>query len=84
MKEFEDLILKFKEGNLYRSIIKDIEKPLIEWALKKTKGNQIKAARILGINRNTLRYKIRNLGIKKSNEAQTYGANEVSEHKFVG
>ncbi len=41
-----------------------VEKPLIEWVLAKTGGNQIKAADVLGINRNTLRTKIRQLGIE--------------------
>ena len=49
---------------LYKFIIEAAEKPLIERILVKTEGNQLKAARILGINRNTLRAKIRKLGIK--------------------
>jgi two-component system nitrogen regulation response regulator GlnG len=53
-----------KEHNLYRFIIKTAEKPLIESVLLRTEGNQLKAARILGINRNTLRSKIRKLGIQ--------------------
>jgi two-component system nitrogen regulation response regulator GlnG len=40
-----------------------IEKPLIERALERTYGNQLKAAKILGINRNTIRTKIKKLGI---------------------
>ncbi|MFZ5800796.1 MAG: helix-turn-helix domain-containing protein [Candidatus Omnitrophota bacterium] len=47
----------------YRDIIRAIEKPLLEEALAEAKGNQLKAAKILGINRNTLRTKIRKLGI---------------------
>ncbi|HUR71742.1 MAG TPA: helix-turn-helix domain-containing protein, partial [Candidatus Limnocylindrales bacterium] len=50
--------------NLYSLVIERIERPLIELTLKKTKGNQIKAAEILGINRNTLRKKISDLGIE--------------------
>jgi len=61
--ELEDTLFKDKEGVIYKSIIEIIEKPLIEHALERTEGNQIKAARILGINRNTMRAKIRKLGI---------------------
>ena len=40
-----------------------LEKPLFEEALAQTRGNQIKAAALLGLNRNTLRSKLRQLGI---------------------
>ena len=53
-----------RESNLYRFIIEAAEKPLIKHVLQKTEGNQLAAARILGINRNTLRSKIKKLGIK--------------------
>jgi two-component system nitrogen regulation response regulator GlnG len=51
------------EAELYKSVIQAIEKPLIENTLERTAGNQLKAARILGINRNTIRSKIKKLGI---------------------
>jgi len=41
-----------------------VEKPLITHVLRKTEGNQVRAASLLGINRNTLRKKIKELGIK--------------------
>lgn len=59
----DDSINKEREGTLYKSIIRAIEKPLIENTLERTAGNQLKAARILGINRNTMRSKIKKLGI---------------------
>jgi two-component system nitrogen regulation response regulator GlnG len=49
--------------NLYSLVIERVERPLIELTLKATRGNQIRAAQILGINRNTLRKKITNLRI---------------------
>lgn len=49
---------------LYRRIVNTVEKKLIESILEKTEGNQVQAAEILGINRNTLRNKIRKLGIR--------------------
>jgi len=49
---------------LYGRILKKIELPLITAALVATRGNQIRAADLLGLNRNTLRKKVRDLGIK--------------------
>jgi two-component system, NtrC family, nitrogen regulation response regulator GlnG len=48
---------------LYDRILPLIEKPLIEMTMRSTGGNQVKAAFVLGINRNTLRKKISELGI---------------------
>jgi DNA-binding protein Fis len=39
-------------------VVQQVEKPLIEYVLTKTEGNQTKTANMLGINRNTLRKKI--------------------------
>jgi two-component system nitrogen regulation response regulator GlnG len=49
---------------LYHRILRDVETPLIGAALAATRGNQIKAAELLGVNRNTLRKKIRDLDIQ--------------------
>ena len=49
---------------LYDRVLAEVERPLIQQALTATKGNQIRAAAILGINRNTLRKKIQTLGIR--------------------
>jgi two-component system nitrogen regulation response regulator GlnG len=49
---------------LYNRVLKEIEKPLILQSLFATNGNQIKAAKLLGLNRNTLRKKIRELDIQ--------------------
>ena len=46
-------------GHLHELVITGIEKPLLEMVLKETNGNQTQAANILGINRNTLRKKIK-------------------------
>ncbi|MET0514308.1 MAG: helix-turn-helix domain-containing protein [Nitrospiraceae bacterium] len=49
--------------NLHPMLISAVERPLITLALKETKGNQIQAAELLGLNRNTLRRKIQDLHI---------------------
>ncbi len=51
------------ESGLYERIVREIERPLIQHCLAATNGNQIKSAEILGLNRNTLRKKIRYLEI---------------------
>ena len=54
--------LAAEEDELYRVVIERVERPMIEAVLEHTGGNQIKAAGLLGINRNTLRKKISELG----------------------
>jgi two-component system nitrogen regulation response regulator GlnG len=44
--------------------LREIEYPVISAALSATRGNQIKAAELLGLNRNTLRKKVRDLDIR--------------------
>lgn len=50
-------------SGLYERVIREVERPLITRTLRATRGNQIKAAEVLGLNRNTLRKKIRELDI---------------------
>jgi two-component system nitrogen regulation response regulator GlnG len=58
----------FEDGlppaGLYHRILREIEYPLLSAALAATRGNQIRAADLLGLNRNTLRKKIRDLDIQ--------------------
>ncbi|WIM13912.1 nitrogen regulation protein NR(I) [Enhydrobacter sp.] len=48
---------------MYDRIISEVERPLISLALWATRGNQLRAARLLGLNRNTLRKKIKDLDV---------------------
>ena len=48
---------------LYDRVLRELERPLITLTLVATRGNQVKAAEVLGLNRNTLRKKIRELDI---------------------
>ena len=60
-----DLIAGAEEegSSVYASVIDQVERPLIRLALSVTAGNKVKAAQLLGMNRNTLRAKINGLGI---------------------
>ncbi|PTN11743.1 helix-turn-helix domain-containing protein [Nitrosomonas aestuarii] len=49
---------------IHEMVIRSVEKPLIEVILHHTQGNQTQAAELLGINRNTLRHKIKQYQIK--------------------
>lgn len=51
-------------AGLYDMVLREVERPLIALSLSATRGNQIKAAELLGVNRNTLRKKIRELDIR--------------------
>ena len=62
--QLDDSLYKEKQGILYKYILEAVEKPLIEHALERTYGNQLKAAKILGINRNTMRTKIKKFRIE--------------------
>jgi DNA-binding protein Fis len=64
IKELEDYFVRKDKKKLYRFILAKVEKPLIEYILNETRGNKLKAAKILGINRNTLYSKIKKLGIE--------------------
>jgi len=59
--EFGD---RLPPAGLYDRILHEVEKPLIAISLAAARGNQIRAAQLLGVNRNTLRKKIRELGVE--------------------
>ena len=61
--EVNNFFVTVKKGEIYHAVIGGMEKSLIEKALEHTSGNQITAARLLGINRNTIRAKIKKLNI---------------------
>ena len=48
-----------KAGSLYAFLIEQIEPPLLDAAMKKTKWNQVRAAKLLGLSRGTLRKKLK-------------------------
>lgn len=50
-------------SGLYDRFLREVERPLLEEAMRATHGNQLKAAELLGLNRNTLRKKLHDLGL---------------------
>jgi two-component system nitrogen regulation response regulator GlnG len=58
------------QKELHAAVVAAVERPLIELVLEQTGGNQLRAADLLGINRNTLRKKITTLGIAPSRNAK--------------
>lgn len=60
---FKDLNGMSPAAGMYVKVISQVEKPLIEHVLRYVRINQVRAASILGINRNTLRKKIQALNI---------------------
>ena len=73
-KKIGDFVRAMNVGsgkNLYPTLMRAVERPLIELALRETHGNQVKAARLLGLNRNTLRKKISEIGISVSQAKQS-------------
>jgi Fis family transcriptional regulator, factor for inversion stimulation protein len=53
-----------KAIGVYDMVINSVEKPLLESVLNRVRGNQTHAAQMLGLNRNTLRKKMKSHGIK--------------------
>ncbi|MDD9877036.1 MAG: nitrogen regulation protein NR(I) [Magnetovibrio sp.] len=66
-RQLADYFAAHRDGlpaaGLYDRVLREMEKPLITLTLQATRGNQLKAAQVLGLNRNTLRKKIRDLDI---------------------
>lgn len=64
LKRYLKDMTKVTNFNLYDAVLSEVEKALITIVLRETNGNQLKTAKVLGINRNTLRTKIREYKIK--------------------
>lgn len=62
------------DGRLHDHFVACLERPLLELVLRRTGGNQVKAAELLGINRNTLRKRIKELGISLPGKGPGEGA----------
>ena len=67
-KYFNSIGDDLPSSGLFDKILREVEKPLIYATMRRTSGNQIKASEILGINRNTLRKKIKQLNLPLSRD----------------
>jgi DNA-binding NtrC family response regulator len=65
LKKYLKNMTKLDNAGLHGTVMSEVEKSLIELVLEETGGNQLRAAAALGINRTTLRTKIRNYKIRK-------------------
>jgi DNA-binding NtrC family response regulator len=63
LKRYLREMTNLERANLYDSVISEVEKAIISIVLDETGGNQLKASKTLGINRNTLRAKVKKYGI---------------------
>jgi two-component system nitrogen regulation response regulator GlnG len=59
-----------RPGSVYREVLALVEGPLLAHALTLTEGNQVRAARLLGVNRNTLHKRGRRLGLLPGPDAE--------------
>ncbi len=64
LKRYLKDMTKITNFNLHETVLSEVEKALISIVLRETNGNQLKTAKVLGINRNTLRTKIKEYKIK--------------------
>jgi two-component system, NtrC family, nitrogen regulation response regulator GlnG len=60
---FADFGTELPPDGLYDRVLEEVERPLLSAAMAAVRGNQLKAAKLLGINRNTLRKKLTDLGL---------------------
>jgi two-component system nitrogen regulation response regulator GlnG len=67
-EEVEAALDEPEPEGLHRRLLERVERPLLEAVMARTGGNQLKAAALLGINRNTLRKKLTDLGIRSAEE----------------
>jgi DNA-binding protein Fis len=63
ISRFFEQIGDYYPDNLHDLMLSKVEKPLLQQILRRVGGNQVQASKILGINRNTLRKKIRQYGL---------------------
>jgi len=61
--KFDKYFLFSSSGNIYKNVVGHVEKLIIEKVLERVCGNQVRASKMLGLNRNTLHSKLKKLHI---------------------
>lgn len=69
LEEYFDQLDGHAPNDLYTMVIQEVEAPLLEVVMRRTGGNQSRAAAVLGINRNTLRKKLQHHALDYRNGA---------------
>ena len=64
LKDYLDTLGDHEAMNIYRLVLDEVERPLLELMMRYTHGNQSKAAQCMGINRATLRTKLNRYNMK--------------------
>lgn len=70
LKAYTQALQDHEPRELYELLLPQLERPLIRVAMELAEGRQVRAARMLGIHRNTLRLRLRELGM----EGEDFGA----------
>ncbi|MCX7793270.1 MAG: hypothetical protein N2257_02520 [Thermodesulfovibrionales bacterium] len=73
LKKYIKEMTRLERSNLYDTVMSEVEKALIKIVIDSTEGNQLRAAKTLGISRNTLREKLRQYKLADLNSKEQKG-----------
>jgi DNA-binding protein Fis len=81
---FVDDSLRRGDSDIYQKVIAAVDDVVLERILRHANGNQVKASKLLGISRTTLRAKLRDLGLEISSRNRAGLINRFEEHRGTG
>ena len=79
MASLIDTLLQSPDGQLHDKVIDAVERVLFPKILQYTHGNQVKASELLGLNRSTLRHRLRTLGLAMDKGAANAAKKDSTE-----
>lgn len=82
LKRYIKDMTRLERSNLHETVMSEVEKALIKIVIDATEGNQLRAAKTLGISRNTLREKIKEYRL--GNISQTEEKGRSSKSQVIG